>query len=157
MALGVGWFVVAVASQLAFLVFPLVTLWGVYVGMSVFREHTYARGWLFLFLFPWFTLEDAGWPLALVLPLTDRPLLQPGWSPELHHPQGCLLVLPCRNSRRRRRTAIPAKHAPLYPRTTSERGRRLRLREHREHPDLSVSTALTASTKVFTGAAFGGT
>lgn len=128
--------------------------------MCVFREHICARDWL-LFLFPLFALEDAGWPLALVFPtdyrVTERQLLQQGWSPMPLYPKGCLLVLPCRNSRRRkRRRAIPAKHPPLYLRSISERKRWLRLREHgRTSPTSSVSTALTA-TKVSAGAAFGG-
>lgn len=115
---------------------------------------------LFTFLVP-FALEDAGWPLALVFPtdyrVTERQLLQQGRSPMPLHSKGCLLVLPHRNSRRRkRRRATPAKHPPLYPRSISERKRWLRLREHgRTSPTSSVSTAL-ATTKVFAGAAFGG-
>lgn len=72
------------------------------------------------------------------------------------YPKGCLLVLPCRSSKRRkrRRRAIPAKPPRPSLRSISERGRWRRLREH-EHPPL-LSAQLTASTDVFTGAAFGG-
>lgn len=91
-------------------------------------------------------------PLAPVFPadyrIPARQWLRPGGSPVLLHPKACLLVLPCRNSRRRRkrwrtwrkRTMSPAKHPPLCLRSISETRRGWQLREHGD-PTSSVSTA----------------